>query len=112
MRSSWTMAGSKRRHVIALWTDAGAHSLEKNADAKPAVYPAGMPADFDALTDLWEGQECMDMNAKRLIVYAPDAYPWTDIGDNWESTLHTSKAGQRLSEVTYGTIIDTISQSI
>ncbi|WNI16114.1 vWA domain-containing protein [Actinacidiphila sp. ITFR-21] len=113
MRSDWTKAGSKRRQVIIVWTDASAHPLEKNKGAKPSVYPSGMPADFDALTDLWEGQDLMDLAAKRLIIYAPDAYAWTDMGLHWDNAVHyTSKAGRGLSDVDYGTIIDTIAQSV
>ncbi|MFC4033939.1 vWA domain-containing protein [Streptomyces polygonati] len=113
MRSDWAKSGSKRRQVIIVWTDASAHPLEKNAGSKPVVYPKGMPADFDALTDLWEGQDYMDMNAKRLIIYAPDAYAWTDMGLHWENTVHyTSKAGRGLSDVDYSTIIDTIAASV
>jgi hypothetical protein len=113
MRSPWTTAGTKRRHVIVLWTDASAHPLEKNAGRKPPRYPADMPADFDGLTDLWEGQEVMDANAKRLLLFTPDAYAWTDISNHWENALHyPSKAGAGLSEVDYGTILESIVNSI
>lgn len=113
MRSPWTGSGTKRRHVIVVWTDASAHPLEKKAGSKPARYPADMPADFDALTDLWEGQEVMDSSAKRLVVFAPDAYAWTDISNHWESVLHyPSNSGDGLSEVDYGTILESIANSV
>jgi hypothetical protein len=113
MRSPWSSGASRRRQVIIVWTDASAHPLEKNRDAKPAGYPTDAPADFNALTDMWEGQDCVDANAKRLIVYAPDAYPWTDVANSWENAIHyPSKAGEGLADVDYKSILDAIAQSI
>jgi hypothetical protein len=113
MRSPWAQGASRRRQVVVVWTDASAHPLDHRAGAKPSGYPADAPADFDALTDMWEGQDLMDPNAKRLIVYAPDAYPWTEIANAWENTIHyPSKAGHGLAEVDYRSILDAIAQSI
>lgn len=103
--SDWA-EGDKRRHIVVVWTDASAHALEKKAGEKPSNYPASMPGNFDELTDL-------NFSAKRLIIYAPDAYPWTDMGNHWEHTLHyPSKAGEGLSEVDYRSIIDAIANSV
>lgn len=113
IRSPWSTEATKRRQVIVVWTDASCHPLERDADRKPRGYPARMPADFDALTDMWEGQEYMDANAKRLIVYAPDAYAWAEIGAAWENAIHhPSKAGHGLAEVDYKSILDAIAQSV
>jgi hypothetical protein len=113
MMSPWSNEGSKRRQVIVLWTDASAHKLEEAAKKKPAGYPGGMPVDFDALTDMWEGQSYMEQNAKRLVIYAPDAYAWTDIANYWENALHFPSAGGRgLEEFEYSEVLDTIAASI
>ncbi|MGH9268000.1 MAG: vWA domain-containing protein, partial [Acidimicrobiales bacterium] len=88
MSSPWTTTGAKRRQVIVVWTDASCHPLEKSDGAKPPNYPGQLPKSFDALTDMWEGSGYMDPNAKRLILYAPDAYAWTDMANNWENVLH------------------------
>lgn len=112
MRSPWA-AGDKRRHVIAMWTDTSAHPLEKDAGAKPAGYPLDMPADLNALTDLWDGQMGMSTAAKRLVIFAPDAYPWTDMATYWNNVVHhTSKAGEGLADFDYATILDTIVRSV
>ena len=111
--SDWTTVGDKRRQLIVIWTDEGAHPLEMAAEKSTGQHPGGMPRDLDALTDMWEGQSLMNSSAKRLILYAPDAYPWTDIETHWSNTIqYASKAGSGLSEVDYGTILDTIAQSI
>ena len=75
-----------------------------------------MVRDFDELTSWWgdANQEgYMDQNAKRLLLYAPDAPYWNTITANWDNVLHfPSEAGQGLDEVSYQEIIDTISNSI
>jgi von Willebrand factor type A domain len=113
IRSPWAREGSKQRQVIVLWTDASAHPLEKNKGAKPAGYPNYMPADFDELTDMWETEAHMDMSWKRLLIYSPDVYPWTDIANNWEQAInYTSTAGEGLGDKDYKSILDAIARSI
>jgi hypothetical protein len=113
IRSPWAREGSKQRQVIVLWTDASAHPLEKNKGKKPAGYPGYMPANFDDLTDMWEGQAHVDDAWKRLLLYSPDVYPWTDIADHWEQAISfTSKAGEGLGDKDYKSILDAIARSI
>ena len=113
IRSPWAKEGAKQRQVIVVWTDASAHPLEKNAGAKPSGYPADMPADLNELTDMWEGQEHVDMSWKRLLLYTPDAYPWTDIVNHWENVLnYTSLAGKGLADKDYNAILDAIANSV
>jgi len=87
IQSQWNKTGDKKRQIIVIWTDASAHPLE-NLRSKPDNYAATVPANLDVLTDLWEGQEFMNSNGKRLIIYSPDSYPWTDIANNWMNTIH------------------------
>lgn len=114
IRSPWAKEGAKQRQVIVLWTDASAHPLEKDKGAKPAGYPGDTPADIDELTDLWDGQTSpVHPSWKRLLLYSPDVYPWTDIANNWDATLHyTSKAGEGLGDKDYKSILDAIAQSV
>lgn len=113
IQSEWSKSGDKRRQIIVVWTDASAHQLEKNNGAKPGNYLPQIPANFDDLTDAWEGQSFMSQTAKRLIIYAPDAYPWTDIANNWENVIHySSKAGDGLADVDYREILSAIASSV
>jgi hypothetical protein len=114
IRSPWAKEGAKQRQVIVLWTDASAHPLEKDRGAKPAGYPADAPGDIDDITDLWDGQiSPVHPTWKRLLMFSPDVYPWTDIANNWEQTLHyTSKAGEGLGDKDYKSILDAIAQSV
>jgi hypothetical protein len=112
INSPWTTTGDRRRQVIVVWTDQPAHPLE------PSVVPPDLtsrvPADFSALTDAWEDEQgLMGSSSKRLILFAPDGPGWSDISAVWENVVHNpSQAGGGLSEVDYGTIIDSIGNSV
>jgi len=112
MNSPWTTRGDRRRQVVVVWTDQPAHPLD------PAVLPESLrervPADFSALTDLWENaQGPLGSSSKRLILFAPDGPGWSDISGVWENVVHhPSQAGGGLSEVDYGTIVDSIGNSV
>ena len=112
VNSPWTTTGDRRRQVIVVWTDQPAHPLD------PSVLPADLasrvPADFSALTDVWEDEQgVMGSSSKRLILFAPDGPGWSDISAVWENVVHhPSQAGGGLSEVDYGTIVDSIGNSV
>lgn len=110
--SDWTTAGDRRRQVIVVWTDAETHPLE--GAPLPPDFAGRVPADFSALTDLWENEQgAMGINSKRLILFAPDGSGWSEISSLWENVIHhPSKAGSGLSEVDYGTILDSIGNSV
>ncbi|MDQ2852440.1 MAG: VWA domain-containing protein [Actinomycetota bacterium] len=112
INSPWTTTGDRRRQVIVVWTDAPAQPLD--AAAIPVDLAARIPADFSALTDLWENEQGpMGSSSKRLILFAPDGPGWSDISAVWENVVHNpSQAGGGLSEVDYGTIIDSIGNSV
>ena len=106
----WTSAGTKCRHIIALWTDAYAHRLE-DAPLASSDYPADTPRSLPELTDIW-GQK-MNASAKRLILFTPDVYPWNILGEEWECVIHhIGHAGSNLAESDYSVILETISNSI
>jgi hypothetical protein len=112
MTSSWTTTGDRRRQVIVVWTDQPAQPLE--ASVLPPDLSSRVPADFSALTDLWENEQGpMGSSSKRLILFAPDGPGWSDISGVWENVVHhPSQAGGGLSDVDYGTIIDSIGNSV
>ena len=114
INSDWTTGGDRRRHVVVVWSDASTHpvGLEK---CKNEHYPQNMPADFDELTNWWDDEQGgkMQKSAKRLVLFAPDASAWSEIGINWNNAIHhTAKAGSGLEDVDYDTILATIVNSI
>jgi hypothetical protein len=112
INSPWTSRGDRRRQVIVVWTDQPAHPL--NFAVLPPSLASSVPTDFSALTDLWEDpQGPVGSSSKRLILFAPDGPGWSDISASWENVVHhPSQAGGGLSDVDYGTIIDSIGNSV
>jgi len=112
INSPWTSRGDRRRQVIVVWTDQPAHPL--NFAVLPPSLASSVPTDFSALTDLWEDpQGPVGASSKRLILFAPDGPGWSDISASWENVVHhPSQAGGGLSDVDYGTIIDSIGNSV
>jgi hypothetical protein len=112
INSPWTTSGDRRRQVIVVWTDSPSQPL--TGEPAPPPYTDKIPKDFSALTDLWENEQgVMGASSKRLIIFAPDGPGWTDISGVWENVVHhPSKAGEGLSEVDYGTIVDSIANSV
>jgi hypothetical protein len=112
INSPWSTTGDRRRQVIVVWTDQPAHPL--NPSVLPADLSSRVPADFSALTDVWEDEQgSMGSSSKRLILFAPDGPGWSDISAVWENVVHNpSQAGGGLSDVDYGTIIDSIGNSV
>ena len=111
MKSDWTTGGDKRRHVIVVWTDASTHPLETPI-TKNEYYPQDMPANLDELTNWWEDEQFRVMpsrTATRLVLLAPEASMWAEIGLNWANTIHyPAKAGEGLTNLDYETILKTI----
>ena len=112
MSSPWTTRGDRRRQVIVVWTDQPAQPL--SPEVLPPAYRDRVPRDFSALTDAWEdAQGTLGSSSKRLILFAPDGPGWSDISSVWENVVHhPSQAGGGLSDVDYGTIIDSIGNSV
>lgn len=114
IKSKWDTEGVKRRQVIVVWTDAPTHSLGYGKDS--GYYPNGMAKDMKELSSWWGGGQnggFVDNNAKRLLLFAPDAPDWNVISQNWDNVLHfPSEAGDGLEKLEYEEIINQISQSI
>lgn len=85
MRSDWWTEAAVRRHVILLFTDAAPHPLGALSDCEG--YPQGMPSSFDELHTLWE--EKMPKKGSRLLVFAPDVEPWSNMYD-WTNTFFSA----------------------
>lgn len=121
IQSDWVQTGDKRRHVIVMFTDASAHKLE-DANRSNPDYPEGMPESFEELTDVWmtpsSGQQGgtktkLKQPAKRLIVFAPEVYPWPELYESWDQVVYNpSKAGTGLDDVSYEAIINAIVGSV
>ncbi len=115
IRSKWTTGGTKRRHIIVLFSDAPTHDLG-HGRSNP-LYPADMmPRDFAELSSWWgfsarPGE--MDDSAKRLVLFTPDTSYWKKIREEWNNvTLVPVKAAKGLEEIAYETVFSNITNSI
>lgn len=115
MRSDWCKDGWKRRHIIALFTDAPAHDLGHCKSSR--YYPAhGMPADFAELSEMWGDEDNpgeMNYQAKRLLLFAPNTSYWETMQKCWENAvLRTAHEATGLQDISYQVMLDTIVHSV
>jgi len=112
INSPWATTGDRRRQVIVVWTDQPAQTMDPSS--VPEHLASRVSPDFNSLTDLWENdQGPVGSSSKRLILFAPDGPGWSDISGVWENVVHhPSQAGGGLSDVDYGTIVDSIGNSV
>jgi hypothetical protein len=114
IHSDWERGLDRRRHIIVLFTDAPAHPPE-HAWHITSQYAGVLYPNLDELTEAWEADTDgpMEFGAKRLLLYAPDAYPWDKISAGWSNTLHyMSRAGEGLADYEFRQIIDSIANSV
>ena len=100
MRSDFVQEGERKRHIVILFTDAPAHPFEEretltkeaNKAKRTVIYPDNMPKDLDEFYNAWDGNSKnqgmlganrrttkLDLTGRRLILFAPDQYPWNDM---------------------------------
>ncbi len=109
MRSDWCQTGWKRRHIIAVLTDAPAIPFE---DTSKNHLPDG-PASLAEMQEWWEaGVGSMQPDARRLVLFAPDTEIWNALGE-WDLTEYfPSQAGEGCQEIDMKKIIDRLVRSI
>lgn len=109
VKSDWTTDGSKRRHAILVFSDAAALPLGERAGE--ASYPPGMPKTLAELGDWWHGYDQSFVGnyqpkAGRLVVFVPDAEPWSDMREWNRYIFKPSLAGEGLKDVEIQEAID------
>ena len=117
LQAPWERGLDRRRHVVVVFTDAPAHPLGSPTQTRSRLYPQSIPRSMDALFEQWgfaqSGSALMENGAKRLLMFAPEESPWTEIADDWNNTLFfPSEAGEGLEEYEMDEIINTIANSL
>lgn len=90
MKSDWCKKdpNHKRRHIIAVFTDAPTHEL--GFGKASSDYPEGMPRNFEELTQMWGNklnrEGSMDYSAKRLILFIPKV-EYLPASDGWKNIV-------------------------
>lgn len=116
MRSPWRNV-LRSRHIIVMLTDACAHDLGKYEYPKDLFQDAVMPPEnlheMKKYWGIYPDSGVMNTQARRLIIFAPDATPWNEIGERWEQTVMiNSRAGEGLIETELDVILRTIAKSV
>ena len=110
IKNDWTDEGNLNRHVIMFFTDAPALKLGERADTSKDDEQLTMPKDLAELGEWWEE---MDYRSKRLIIFAPNGYPWDDLSVAWNNCIHVpSKAGKGCEEVDIDEVVRVLVQSV
>ncbi len=110
LASKWTVKGQKRRHVIAVFTDAPTLALGERAGCPN--YPKDIPTTLRELSSLWEGtnQEYLgtyQTAAGRLVAFVPNDASWTQL-EAWNRFVPVYTGGRGCSELDMQTVVDTI----
>jgi len=85
IKSDWTEDGDVRRHVTMLFTDTTALELGVRTPTGSTASQLKMPKNLPELGEWWEE---MKVSAKRLVVFAPNGYPWDDIAASLENVIY------------------------
>ena len=115
LRSKWTTLGTKRRHVVLVFSDAAALELGKRADCPG--YPTDLPKTLAELGSWWEGTDqslssAYQPKAGRLVAFVPKVKPWTEL-QTWNRYWPAfSPAGTGLDNVDIQAAIDLLVGSI
>jgi len=106
--TSWKVGKMRRRQVVIVYTDEPSVPLGEKRGS--SYYPSGLPSSFGALKVLWDA---MDGHKKRLILFAPDTVPWTDISTSWDAVYHEKDdLSSVLTGRGYNKIIKSICESL
>ena len=115
LKSDWTTEGIKRRHVIAVFTDAPALPLGERSVS--ALYPSDLPKDFAELTAMWEGEDrsgvtTFEPSRGRLIAFVPEDESWINL-EEWNRYFPMYMGyGRGCAEFDMRTVIDALIDSI
>ena len=108
MKSDWCETGFKRRHVVVVYTDAPSLKLD---DGRKHVQ--GAPKNLDELHDWWDTgvpDGSFEPRSGRLVLFAPDDYPWNLIS-GWNRTdYYPSIAGGGCEEFDLRRIAKSVSR--
>lgn len=116
MNSDWQKVGKRRRHIIVLATDDAPHPFGKFPfELEQVEYPT--PKNLTELEKRWgivglDSESVMEKSSRRLVLFAPDKYPWGEF-EKWQNvTWLPSAAGSGLSETEMHQITAILASSV
>lgn len=108
MQSSWKEDGINKRDVIFIWSDAPA--LPLRPESWPDFVPPVLYRSLETMTDAWENDE-RNIDGKRLILFTPEAEPWTTINNTWSNVFSYPHQAAG-ADVDFDTVLDVIVEDL
>ena len=112
-KSNWTKTGTRKRHLILIWTDTGIENgleTDNNRNTHKNNFSVTGTSNIGEFDTLWFTS--MEPTSKRLILFAPDVMPWKYFSALDMVIHYPAKAGDGLSDQDYQAILTAISNSI
>ena len=109
VRFQENIGNNKARQIIIVMTDASAHPLDDPQREGDDLYPQEVPKTMAGLQNVWES---VNKTARRLLVMAPNAWPWTVVSLWNEAECLVAPAGCGISKDGFDAVIKFISGSI
>ena len=106
INSNWSARGILQRHIIMVFTNHADIVETHNQMRKSSEVATNRNHLLKELRNKWES--IIRPEGRRLLIFAPDAYPWNGIGDSWDHTLYlpSDSLGANLSGYEFETMID------
>lgn len=98
----------KARHVLVVMTDASGHRLDDPQREGDPLYPSDVPDKLSGIEAQWQR---MNHDARRLIITAPNSWPWVEMSLWSNVNYHTTDQGKGISSEVMDNIIAYISGS-
>lgn len=109
VRFQENLGNNKARQIIIMMTDASAHHLDDPQREGDDLYPQEIPKTMAELQNVWES---VNKTARRLLIMAPNAWPWTMVSLWNETECLVAPAGHGISKDGFDAVIKFISGSI
>ena len=108
MKQDWVKIGSKRRHIILLWTDEGA-----KMPGVQKVMPDA-PRSLAEFVQQWQDPQMALMNrsAKRMVLFVPDHPSWEFVDSLENVVRETVDVHGGLSDLNMGMVMRYLADSI
>ena len=108
MKQDWVKIGSKRRHIILLWTDEGA-----KMPGVQKVMPDA-PRSLAEFVQQWQDPQMALMNrsAKRMVLFVPDHPSWEFVDSLENVVRETVDVHGGLSDLNMGMVMKYLADSI
>lgn len=81
--ANWDSSG-KDIQIIGIWTDTESRPINPNHKA----LREGAPSSYEDLRKYWSNSFLKSYPNARILLFAPDVYPWSNILEEWPNSIH------------------------